>query len=268
MGAAARRRWARRVIGVCTLGAATTLAVAWGLAFRSVGGGAPVAGARQVTADDFYEVGVLVSRAPGACVIESTIRSGNSAWAARMTASRADDVVPVELRRAAMPWVFENGAPDEARHGTWRLVNARGWPLRAVYCERFTGSGGVMGRRGAIVVEGAGVFTYGGGWGETVVLPWLPLWAGIVGDTLFYGGAWSGAWTLVVWRRRRRRERRGMCRACGYDLRGLSAGGVCPECGRPAVASPPESGTGDAGAAIGYEPAAQAARSSARAEGS
>lgn len=240
------------MIGVCVLGAATTVVVAWGLAFRSVGGGAPVAGARQITADDLYEVSVLVSRSPGACVVESMVRSGNSAWASRMTASRADDVVPVELRRAAMPWVFEKGAPDEARHGKWRLVNARGWPLRAVYCERFTGSDGTLGRRGAIVVEGAGVYTYGGGYSETVVLPWLPLWTGIVGDTLFYGAAWSGAWTLVVWRRRQRRERRGMCRACGYDLRGLAAGVVCPECGRAATVSP---------AAVADEPAAQAAGS-------
>lgn len=41
-------------------------------------------------------------------------------------------------------------------------------------------------------------------------------------------------WT--VWRLRRlrrdRRVRRGLCPACGYDLRATAAGGACPECGR------------------------------------
>jgi hypothetical protein len=43
------------------------------------------------------------------------------------------------------------------------------------------------------------------------------------------------AWTISAWRRRSRR-RPGVCRSCGYDLRG-NISGVCPECGSPSPAS-------------------------------
>ena len=68
-----------------------------------------------------------------------------------------------------------------------------------------------------------------------LVLPLLPLWRGLIANTLFYA--------LLVWLLRRgfvvvrgwRRSRRGRCGwrgGCGYDLSG-SVGEVCPECGRP-----------------------------------
>jgi hypothetical protein len=48
--------------------------------------------------------------------------------------------------------------------------------------------------------------------------------------------AWCvGLCGLAVWllarRRRWRRGKRGLCRRCGYNLVGLAAGSVCPECG-------------------------------------
>jgi hypothetical protein len=48
----------------------------------------------------------------------------------------------------------------------------------------------------------------------------LPLWIPMV---LFGAGVWFG-------RKRRGWRGEGVCRACGYDMRG-SAGRVCPECG-------------------------------------
>lgn len=66
-------------------------------------------------------------------------------------------------------------------------------------------------------------------------LPTLPLWTGIIVDTLVMAVAWTavllafGAFkrgVLGVWRRFRRR-----CPACGYARAGLTAGAACPECG-------------------------------------
>jgi hypothetical protein len=50
----------------------------------------------------------------------------------------------------------------------------------------------------------------------------LPLWLGMM-------PAAAGAW--MVWRVKR--SKIGCCAACGYDLAGLPAMSVCPECGAP-----------------------------------
>ena len=53
----------------------------------------------------------------------------------------------------------------------------------------------------------------------------IPLWAPVL------LAAMPTAW--LWWRDRPSRRRRlaGVCLKCGYDLRGLGAGGLCPECG-------------------------------------
>lgn len=61
-------------------------------------------------------------------------------------------------------------------------------------------------------------------WGYFVI--GVPFWA--LGAALA-GAAATGA---SAWRRQRRWEKQGRCRACGYDLRGSA--GVCPECGTAA----------------------------------
>lgn len=54
-----------------------------------------------------------------------------------------------------------------------------------------------------------------------VNLYWVAAGIGAVGGLLLWWGA-----------RARRPTERGGCLGCGYDLRGLVAGAVCPECGR------------------------------------
>jgi hypothetical protein len=63
-------------------------------------------------------------------------------------------------------------------------------------------------------------------------LPLLPLWPGFALDTAFYGALTFLLWSAPGVLRRRSRRRRGACPACGYDLKGGSAAGKCPECGR------------------------------------
>ncbi len=62
------------------------------------------------------------------------------------------------------------------------------------------------------------------------VLPLLPLWPGFPINTLFYA---SLLWLLIPGPfvlRRLIRRRRGLCPACGYDLR-HGEHEACPECG-------------------------------------
>jgi hypothetical protein len=61
-------------------------------------------------------------------------------------------------------------------------------------------------------------------------LPYGPLWPGFALNTLFYAAI---LWLLIRGSfvlRRSSRVRRGLCGACGYDLRGASHS-ACPECG-------------------------------------
>jgi hypothetical protein len=81
-----------------------------------------------------------------------------------------------------------------------------------------------------------------GPWGWSVG---VPLWVPTVPLLLATGAAWR------LDALARRRARAGCCAKCGYDLRGLRDGAVCPECGGPApprvsgeaAASPPTPGT-------------------------
>ncbi len=67
------------------------------------------------------------------------------------------------------------------------------------------------------------------------ILPFRPIWPGFAFDTIFYAAI---LWPLIIGPfalRRLIRRRRGLCPACGYDLR-HGAHEVCPECGvNPAV---------------------------------
>jgi hypothetical protein len=59
-------------------------------------------------------------------------------------------------------------------------------------------------------------------------LPYLPAWPGFALDTVFYGTLAFLLWSAPGFVRRTRRRRRGLCVACGYELKGTPK---CPECG-------------------------------------
>ncbi len=66
------------------------------------------------------------------------------------------------------------------------------------------------------------------------LLAYLPIWPGFAVNTFFYAGiVWlviPGPFALRRLIRQRRRQRRGLCPACGYDLRHAEHE-ACPECG-------------------------------------
>ena len=66
--------------------------------------------------------------------------------------------------------------------------------------------------------------------GEDHLLPIGPVWPGFAVNTVFYA---AFLWLLIPGPfalRRFVRRRRGLCPACGYDLR-HGEHGACPECG-------------------------------------
>jgi hypothetical protein len=62
--------------------------------------------------------------------------------------------------------------------------------------------------------------------------PLRPIWAGLLGNTLFYGSITLALLIVLRHARARRRRARGRCIACGYEL-GTGVA-TCPECGLPA----------------------------------
>lgn len=105
--------------------------------------------------------------------------------------------------------LFESGFPFRSSWG-WKRVNLTGPPF---------------------VLEEGGLITLRGlPRGPDHVLPYLPLWRGLILNTLFYAAIWWALLAVPRLIRRTRRARKGLCRSCGYDMRGL-ANTPCPECG-------------------------------------
>jgi hypothetical protein len=65
----------------------------------------------------------------------------------------------------------------------------------------------------------------------------LPMYGKSDAVSLLYPALLTTAPAVLFWRadiRAWRRERRGLCGKCGYDLSGIAAESPCPECGSPA----------------------------------
>jgi hypothetical protein len=62
-------------------------------------------------------------------------------------------------------------------------------------------------------------------------LPLRPMWPGLIADTLFYATLIMASASGASCFRGCRRRQRGLCPACGYDVRATPAGAPCPECG-------------------------------------
>ncbi len=112
------------------------------------------------------------------------------------------------------------------------LVVTAGWPLNCGLYEWSFPVGGVGPIEGGLDLglEPWPAPSPGGGFAWPKALPLRPMWPGFAINTLFYAAIlWlviPGPFAL----RRLIRRRRGLCAACGYDLRHAEHE-ACPECG-------------------------------------
>jgi hypothetical protein len=198
---------------------------------------------------------------------------GDTQWARRVTASstygsvssglgsgpggRPELLVPSWTRMDQKSADLINGLTSRED----RQVDARGWPMLALWAETdlmgvgVPGGGSSSGSAATTVLGSGFNSSFSGtvavsngsatGGGPTPV-PYRPIWVGLVADTVVFGLAWFVLWATLVVPRRFVREvgrlRRGGCVRCGYDL-GYDFVRGCPECGwrREGESAPPTS---------------------------
>ena len=118
----------------------------------------------------------------------------------------------------------------------WEVSDAFGWPYLAMRSGFDVQSGGdspgpLQSKMRGLQLTPINVSAMGL---DGRALPLLPIWPGFAFDTAFYG-LFSALLWLLLFRgssglRRVFRRRRGLCVACGYDLRHADHA-ACPECG-------------------------------------
>jgi hypothetical protein len=111
--------------------------------------------------------------------------------------------------------------------GDFRILEAHGWPLLALWCDYALARGDITAVRGGIALVG---FEVPQRYSRVRSLPLRPIWPAFAANTVCYAGSlWlliSGPFVL----RRFVRVKRGLCPTCAYPM-GQAA--VCTECGRP-----------------------------------
>ena len=113
-----------------------------------------------------------------------------------------------------------------------RVADAYGWPTYSLWCAFAWNTAQWPNvitdpRLSAIIIASP----MGGNYALSQrALPLRPIWPGFAVNTIFYATLlWLFIFAAYALRRRARRKR-GLCVACGYDLRGNLPQG-CPECG-------------------------------------
>ncbi len=232
-------RWLSSVVVCSILGAITNLAVAWGCAIGvDVLKGEGKIGSvehQDVSEQEEWWAFMRHSQPGGTYVFSwrqrgapvSTVCSISEAPPDQVADSRLspDEVVP--------NWSgFKTPTREyESMLREYELLHAdgRGWPMLALWSV-WLDAGRPQQAKPPRVKHG--IVTSLPWWGDYAprILPLRPIWPGFAINTAFYAATlWlpiRGPFAL----RRHIRRKRGLCVACGYDLRGNLLAG-CPECG-------------------------------------
>lgn len=226
------------VAGLC--GVAISVAVAWALSLARPEGHWRDGPQQQTIVSGTEQPRWLIHRshATGATALERYVAPG---------------LVSDAIAYALPPWWSDARTPPDAadleaqdRTRGDRMITeiAYGWPMPALR-YRYTWSThpvGFSGRLRYFESMSGGLFItpptpgdVSSRWRQEIhALPYRPIVAGMALNAALYGTILLGAVSTARAVRSHRRRRRGLCGACGYDLRGLvpDVGGLCcPECG-------------------------------------
>ncbi len=208
------------------LGLGTTVAVAWSAAaFGHPYLDRPAAGVGAVRETPTSEWHVGRYEHPFG-VAWSSIRHR------RAPSFSSDDRRPEDLIRMLAPWTgLESPRDGYANRGVRqevRVVEAYGWPRPALWSEHLVLVDEVYGGLRTGLPRRA--LTRGGAPMLAVMLPWRPLWTGLVVNTAIFTVLWTGPLLAFLEGRRGWRLVRGRCPGCAYDV-SRADHARCPECG-------------------------------------
>jgi hypothetical protein len=254
------RRWIRIAafaLLLTALGAATTTAVAWGIALsrtyerffreakasinvpqRAEDNGPPTYHNGIVYWPAEHQFGITTLRASQREIVNRTGTTAELESYSGWGASRRKTLVEVADKPFDSRHPPRNPATEsiERRYGwpvrSFWLLSQREWRndvIRSTTCEGYfvfdPGSKGRAGDFGARGVQPSGPeFAF-----------WLPIYIlplGFTLNTLFYAATWFVPLFGIRIARRTLRARRGLCTRCAYDLKGLAPSASCPECGQ------------------------------------
>lgn len=246
-----RPHWVLFTLFCLTFGLLTTLAVAWGAPVLAARASRPPTWSNaQFWIDDTYA---------GHYQLAHSRFADHVRFLHIIFEGQARDK-PYYKATPPPPWAFKltqaMEGEDAAAGTTWWGVDtlATGWPLRAfrggVYEPWPTGRPSVPtftlipdGKGGLTVAPPAApagplplnmsLYRFGGKNNDQYSIPLRPIPRGLALNTIFFGAAWGLVFLTLARVRGATRRRRRRCPACNYDLRGLTVGARCPECGKP-----------------------------------
>lgn len=239
-----RRRFGRvRIILAALLGLITQTLVAWGIAWRHI-------------PPSYTESTLSVRRPAGSAspvqmLYVTRSESWGRVWISTIatlstTGWEVANHHPGPVEDIAAPWTPGDLYPPLGAPSLWpmtlaptsaarevALLRADGWPMASLW-HRYTFDPArpmVYTQTGAITLP----------WLHArdpmmgtlpLIVGYLPVWQGLLVNTLVYAAAWWALLAASAAIRRWARIRRGACHACAYDLRATPPGSPCPECGR------------------------------------